>query len=955
MLHQSYFSKLCIFNTKLTYIVRKKRNDVYCHKKAEKSMSKIYSVCTALIFLLFQACGSHETTSQKFIIAFSQCTGNDAWRETMLDEMKRELSFSPNIEFIYRDAQGDNEKQTQQIKELLDHGIDLLIVSPNEAEPLTQIVDSVFQKNIPVVVTDRKTSSGLYNAYVGADNHAIGKLAGQFILHTLDGEGSIGIVTGLKGTSASIERKKGLMEVLDSAKTVRIGLEIHGNWERQTSYKLAKGEIDRIKRQDIIIAFNDQMAFGVKDALQEIGENKKRVIGIDALPGEGNGLEAIVHGNLFASLLYPTGGTEAIRTAMAILQLKPYKRDNLLGTLVIDQDNAGLMLLQSNKIQQQQHDIDKRQELINTQNKIYKGQKTTLNILVTSLVLAVVFGGISIIVIRSNWKKNKHLKKQNEEILSQQQQIVEMNQQIRDASEAQSKFFTNVSHEFKTPLTLILAPMEELEKEKNLSAEGKEQITRIKRNAKKLQHLITDLIDIHRMDKAKIKLQAAPLQIDIFIQQILGNFKPLSQKKRVSLSYVSKTPLKEIWIDEYLMEQALSNLLSNAFKFTPNGGKIEVVIEENTFGDYVLLRILDNGSGISIVDMDHIFDSFYQGEQHLNGSGIGLAYVKEIVELHHGQVTVSSKKDVGTSFTLRLPTGHLHLTDEEKRNTSGGTPVHYKDRDTDILSLEDFEEDEVSFHSSRSATILIVDDHQGIRSFLKDILSKEYNIVFAKNYKEAFSKVEKNYPDLIISDIMLPDGNGMELLKTIKNTPQFHQVPVMLLSALDTDESKIEGMRLLADAYLTKPFHVDHLKAVINNLLTSRKQFKNHYPRVLGDIENSEDKPQTTQDKRFIQNLSMIVEERMNEKTLSVEDIANALGISRVQLYRKTKSLLNSSVNDYLLQQRLTKAKHLLLEGLHVNEVADKVGFSSSAYFTASFKKVFGTTPTAFRKEILKR
>src|SRR5690606_29218589 len=325
-------------------------------------------------------------------------------------------------------------------------------------------------------------------------------------------------VTGLKGTSASIERKKGILDALDSAGTVRLGIEMQSDWERNTAYAQAKQHIKQHIKQAIILACNDQMVFGVIQALREACENHKRIIGIDALPGEGNGLSEIVNGTLFASMLYPTGGTEAIRTAMAILQRKPYKRDNILGTVVINQDNAGLMMLQSNKIQEQQEDIDKRQELIVEQNKIYRNQQTTLNVLITSLVLAVVFGGISIIVIKSNWEKNKHLEKQNEEILSQQQQIVEMNEQIRTASEAQSRFFTNVSHEFKTPLTLILAPMEELEKEKNLSSEGADQLARIKRNAKKLQNLVTDLIDIHRIDKAKRKLQAAPVQIDAFVQ-----------------------------------------------------------------------------------------------------------------------------------------------------------------------------------------------------------------------------------------------------------------------------------------------------------------------------------------------------------------------------------------------------------------------------------------------------
>ena len=904
---------------------------------------------------IFQACQSGDHT-EKYTIAFSQCIGNDSWRQTMLEEMKRELSFYPNVQFIYRDAQGNNEKQIAQIRELLTSKIDLLIVSPNEAEPVTPIVDSVFRLKIPVIVTDRKTSSGLYNAYVGADNLAIGKLAGQFISATIHGEGQIGIITGLPGTSASIERKKGLIRGIDSAGTTRIDIEINSDWTKNTAYEQAKKQIDRLKKQDAIFAFNDQMAFGTIQALKEAGINNKKVIGVDALSGTGNGLENIANGTLYASMFYPTGGTEAVRTAISILEQKPYIRENILKTLVINKENASLMILQSNKIKEQQKDIDKRQDLIVRQYKIYNSQKTTLRIVLTSLIITVIFGAISIVVIRNNRKKNKLLNEQNHEILSQQEQIIDMNQQIRNAAEEQRRFFTNVSHEFKTPLTLIMGPLEELEKEKMLSPTGKDHLLYIKRNTQKLQDLIRDLIDIHRIDKSKLKLQAEAIQINNFIQQIVSNFKPFAKKRGISLSYVNKTSHQEIWVDKHLMEHALSNLLSNAFKYTQKGGGINFVIEENTFGDYFHIKIIDNGAGIAANDMDQIFDTFYQGENHQLGSGIGLAYVKQIVDLHHGQITASSKKGAGSAFTLRLPVGDHHLSTEEKKN--GEHTSSNIDYEQIIMpeNIDEYESENVSFCSERASTILIVEDHAEIRSFLKEILAPTYNIVFATSYAEALKKLESNYPDLIVSDIMLPDETGIELLKSIKSSLRFNQIPVLLLSAVDTEESKIEGMRHLADGYLTKPFKVDHLRAVITNLIASRLLLKEHYLSI-NRTNNSqiESQQHTAQDKRFIQNLTLIIEGHLGNKNLSIEDIAKELKLSRVQLYRKTKALLNCSVNDFLLQRRLTKSQHLLLEGLQINEVAEKVGFSSGTYFTAAFRKYFGITPSVYRKDKLKK
>lgn len=912
-------------------------------------MFKFLAICSIVVLLVISSCIPKQERS-KFVIAFSQCVGSDAWRETMLEEMKRELSFYPDIKFIYRDADGNNEKQIQQIRELLNSDINLLIVSPNEAEPLTAIVDSVFQKNIPVVVTDRKTSSGLYNAYVGADNSAIGHLAGQYIAQVSENRTAVAIVTGLMGSSASMERENGFREALEKTANIKIDLQLRGDWEKEKAYSEAKKNMSFLQENDVIFAFNDQMALGVKQALDEQGIDRIKIVGVDALPGAGNGLEGIMKDNLYASMLYPTGGTEAIRTAMAVLNKQPYKRENILGTLVIDKENAGLMILQSKKIQEQQKDIDKRQELIVEQQALYLNQKSTLNTVVISLVLSVVFGGIAIVVIKSNWEKNKHLEAQNKEILSQQQKIIEMNEKVQQASEAKSNFFTNVSHEFKTPLTLILAPMDELEKEKNISPEGKEQLSRIKRNAKKMQHLVTDLIDINRIDKTQARLQATLVQIDLFIQQQLANFKSLSQQKRISLSYTRNTSIKEIWMDTYLMEQAISNLLSNAFKFTSSGGKVSILVEENTFADHLYIRVIDNGVGLPLSAIDQIFEPFYQASPSPQGSGIGLAYVKEIISLHHGQVTVSSKENMGSSFTLRLPIGKQHLKDEELRITDEPSTSFF----TNFEDLRDPSDDEIrensSFHSRKSANILIIDDHVDIRHFLKTLLEKEYNVIFAKNFADAKNKIERSYPDLIISDIMLPDGNGLDLLQTIKSNVPTSQIPVLLLSALDTDEAKIEGIRLMADAYITKPFHVPHLKAVINNLILSRKQLKERY---ISAVEQQSG--HTEQDKRFIQHLEMVVESRLSDPRFTVEEIAAELNISRVHLYRKTKNLLNCSVNDYVLQRRLKKSKHLIIEGLNINEIAQKIGFSSAAYFAAAFKKQFGMTPTAFKKEKLGR
>jgi signal transduction histidine kinase/DNA-binding response OmpR family regulator len=913
-----------------------------------------YFIFVTLLLLLF--CGCHPSkTKKKQVIAFSQCIGNDAWRRTMLEEMKRELSFNPDIEFLYRDAHGDNTVQINQIRDLVKQDIDLLIVSPNEAEPLTAIVDSVFQRNIPVIVTDRKTSSGQYNAYVGADNLAIGKLAAQYSQTLLQGRGSVGVVAGLSGTSASIEREKGFIQQIGNSSEIRIAGHIYGGWEKNKAYLEMLKHIDQMAQSDIIFTFNDQMAMGVKKALDEASIKKDiRIIGVDALPGPGNGLEQIIQGKMFASILYPTGGTEAIRTALAIINHQNYRRENILATSVIDRTNAELLALQSDKIKQQQRDIDKRQEFITEQNKIYQNQKSVLNVLVISLVLAVVFGGISIIVIKSNWEKNKHLEIQNSEILSQQKQIVEMNSQIQQAAEIKNNFFTNISHEFKTPLTLIIAPIEDLELRKDLTEEVREQLSRIKRNAKKLQRLVSDLIDIHRISKSKIKLHAAIVYIDTFIQQVIGSFKPLFKKNRISVSYVNKTSLKEVWMDEYLMEQVLSNLLSNAIKHTAASGRIEIILEENNFKDYFYLRVLDNGLGIAPSDIEHIFDPFYQGASSRNGSGIGLAYTKQIVELHHGQITVSSKPGHGSIFTLRMPIGNSHYEPAELADfDKGEKPLFQQD---DILdATRKMVDNNLSFRSNKSKSIMVVEDNDEIRDYLRSLLERDYNLFLAKDVQQANGMLKTHFPDLVITDIMLPDGSGLDILKDIKAFYQTAHIPVILLSALANEDTMLEGSKLMADDYITKPFNAELLRTRISNILQSRHQLKEKYSSNVEQFDSAQAEQVNDNDRRFLNNFSAIVESKLSDPRLSVDGIANDLHLSRVQLYRKVKQLLDCSVNEYIIERRLKKAKSLMAEGLNINEIFSSVGFSSASYFASAFKKKYGQSPSTYKKELEKK
>ena len=911
-----------------------------------------------IVFLsLLSLYGCKDNRSKTFTIAFSQCVGSDAWRETMLKEMRRELSFHPYIEFLYTDAGGDNQKQIEQVRELLKKDIDLLIISPNEAEPLTPIVDSVFRQNIPVIVTDRKTSSGLYNAYVGADNYAIGVLAAQYLSNHLSGSGTIGLITGLSGTSASVEREKGFRDVLNEHPQLLVGKAVSGRWLKSVAMKEVDANMADFEHVDALFAFNDQMAIGAIQSLLSKGKTPPAtVVGVDALSGEGNGLEEILHGYMTASLLYPTGGSESITTALAILNKQPYQRENLLNTAVIDKSNAPLLNLQYQTIDNQQYDIDRRQSFIEDLQHIYNNQKTTMNILVVSLVLAVIFGGVAILTLKSNWEKNKHLELQNNEITQQQNQLIQMSNQIKASSDARSNFFTNISHEFKTPLTLIITPLEDILAKGNLSPDAINQLERMKRSAEKLLHLVNELIDIQRFSQEKVQLKASAHNLDQFMNQIVQSFKPLSVKKKIAISYSNPTAVQTLWFDSNLMEKVFDNLLSNAFKFTNKHGRIDIRTSLNQFGDHILIRIVDNGQGIGREHIDHVFDPFYQGIRSHEGSGIGLAFAKEIVTMHYGQITVSSKENEGTSFTLRLPVGSEHLREDEKLSTADGQGDAAVKLRPNLILGEDVQEDMQPrvIHGGHQYHILLVDDHYDVLKFLTEKLQGQYNIYTASDAESAIKTATARVPDLIISDVMMPGKSGMDLLRVLKNDPRTSLIPIILLSAVGSEEQKIESVQAMADAYITKPFHLERLLATIQNLIKSRENLKERYQSEIDMAQPTSETNTPDVDRAFLNNLSAIVETHLANPKLTVEEIADYMHLSRIQLYRRVKALLDCGVNDYILNRRLKKAKHLIIEGYPINEIAEKVGFASSTYFATAFKKTYGMSPSAFKKSFMK-
>ncbi|MCU7548685.1 substrate-binding domain-containing protein [Chitinophagaceae bacterium LB-8] len=905
-----------------------------------------------ILILFFTACTTKKKQEQ-FTIAFSQCVESDLWRKTMLEEMKRELSFHPNVTFLYKQADGNSQKQITQVKELLSKNIDLLIISPNEADPLTPIVEETYKQNIPVIVVDRKISTPLYSAYVGGDNYEVGKMAGQYAAQLLNGQGNIIEVTGLPKSSPAIERHNGFVDALKNYPSVKIVKQVNGEWLKEKAQSKLAAIPGQYPGVNLFFAQNDRMALGTYEVFKAKGmATKPKIIGVDGLPGKGAGLDLVSGKVITATMLYPTGGEEAIRTALKILNKEKFEKQNLLQTTVIDFTNVRIMQLQAAKVASQQQQIERQQTLITEQVRIYNNQRTLLYIMVLSLALAIILGGLAFYSLRENRKINKQLLFQNLEISDQKAQLEIMSAKAQAANEAKVNFFTNISHEFRTPLTLILGPLEELLTNTKNSYTTNQSLSLVQKNVMRLLRLVNQLMDFRKIEADKMKLKASENDLITFISEIVQSYKSIAQKRGIDLRLITNERQLNIWMDATMIDKVIFNLLSNAFKFTNDNGFIHVYVTKED--NEAVVKVEDNGVGISQNALQHAFEIFYQGDyENYKGSGLGLALSKELIQLHKGSISVNSEKWKGTTFEFRLPLGKEHLCEEEMIEGEYNQAALYEQEKiytSDLQSIPVAKQETVDVKNAKEQSILIIEDNADLSAFLARKFNTEYEILEADNGQTALQQAFDNIPDLIICDVVIPGKDGMALTNIFKNDIRTSHIPIILLTAKSSVEQQIEGMKNRADAYITKPFNVHFLEQTIKSLMANRARLKEHFT---GDL-SSNLKTQTVGklDRKFINEFTTLVESNIANEDFSVDDVCKAMAISRVQLYRKVKALLNINVNDYILNTRLQKAKYLLQhEEATVSEIAYKVGFSSPAYFSTVFKSKFGVTPKAFKEK----
>lgn len=906
-----------------------------------------------LLIISCCACNNNESVSKKFKIGFAQAQGGDNWRETMIGEMKREVSFHNNIEFIIKDAQANSKTQKEQIQELINQKIDLLIVSPHEVQPLSPLLEKIYNSNIPIVLIDRRINSEKFTSFVGASNFEVGQNAGKYTVSLLKGKGNVLEITGLNSASPFIDRDNGFMNVISKNKGINLIAKIN---DHELNYeKKLDSVIKNNKNIDVIFAQSDYIAKIVYQICKNIGvERKIKIIGVDGLSLSGMGMDMVANNQMKATVLYPTGGQEAIQTAINILEKRPFKKENALESTIIDSTNVKILQQQSRKVIEQQLDIDKRQNRIEQQINISKNQTNIILAISITLAFALILSSIFYYLFKENKKISKKLMAQKDEISEQRNKLVILVDQVKEATEAKFNFFTNISHELRTPLTLILGPLEDTMSSSRLHFTLKNNLELVQRNAIRLLKLINQLMDFRKIEEGKMKLNITKNNLGNFVLEVANEFKELAKKKHISLNVNNIATGLNIYFDNAMIDKVLFNLLSNAFKFTEEHGTINITIDQDEENSLAIVKIEDDGIGMSNEDVEHAFDLFYQGHSStFKGTGLGLSLSKELIIAHKGDIEINSKKGKGTCFTIKLPLeqDHVKPTDIKSEFTQNN---FIKDSYIYISDILPHHYEKVSKEPLENvASILIIEDNDDLKEFLKNRLDGTYEVHTANNGNEGINKVFDIVPDLIISDIIMPGISGLKIAETLKNDLRSSHIPIILLTAKSSIEDQIEGMKSQADLFISKPFNLTYLEESIVSLLKNRTILREHYISELP----SESRSNTSNklDRKFISEFTSIIEANLSNEDFSVDDIYKGLGISKIQLYRKTKALLGFNVNDYILTVRLQKAKYLLNnEDLSISEIAYKVGFASQAYFSTVFKSKFSITPSEF-KEASKR
>lgn len=633
-----------------------------------------------------------------------------------------------------------------------------------------------------------------------------------------------------------------------------------------------------------------------------------------------------------------------------------------MNTAVVDHTNAHVMKLQTTHISE----LDQKIETLNGRIGGYLSRVATQQVVMYGgLVILLLVAGLLLVVYKSLRSKNRlnrelseqkkqleeqrdKLEGQRDKLEEQRDQLIQLSHQLEEATHAKLVFFTNISHDFRTPLTLVADPVEHLLADKTLNGDQHRMLMLIQRNVNILLRLVNQILDFRKYENGMMEYTPVPVDILSSFEGWNESFLAAARKKHIHFSFdkMADTDYHTL-ADVEKLERIYFNLLSNAFKFTPENGKVTVRLSPLTKEDgrWIRFTVANTGSMISVEHIRNIFDRFYRIDMHHAGSGIGLALVKAFVELHKGTISVESDEKQGTIFTVDLPmqTCEVTVSVDSPLSSSIGASVSSALNNAQVAEEEEPEKD----YDSSKPSVLVIDDNADIRSYVYSLLHTDYTVIEAADGSDGIRKAMKYVPDLIISDVMMPGIDGIECCRRLKSELQTCHIPVILLTACSLDEQRIQGYDGGADSYISKPFSSQLLLARVRNLIDSHRRLKQFF----GDRHTLAKEDVCDMDKNFVEKFKSLLDAKLGDSNLNVEDLGKDMGLSRVQLYRKIKSLTNYSPNELLRIARLKKAASLLASSdMTVAEIGYEVGFSSPSYFTKCYKEQFGESPTDFLK-----
>lgn len=909
-------------------------------------------VLTAAVSLCLASCAG-EKAHKRFVVGVSQCS-EDTWRDKLNEELRIAATYY-DVDLQIKSANDDVRLQTEQIDRFVEQGVDLLVVAPGQVT-ISPAIDKAYKKGIPVIIFDRRTRSNKYTAYIGADNHDIGASMAEFMANANTEGTEVVELCGLSSSSPAIERDAGFDSVAACRPNISIVKKVYADWTEQGAYHVMDSLLSTpYPAFNCLFAHNDRMAMGARRAVVKHGIDPKtiKLCGIDAMPQQGGGMQLVAEGKLFASSIYPTRGDEVMRLAMKILTHKPYDRENRLSSALVTEANARVLLMQYDETTRQQGHLSELRDRVDKTVNDFKTQRIYLLIMLGALLLL----GIAYVYVVSANRAKARLNRQLADSVEQQRQ---MTKHIEELTHTQLQFFTNISHELRTPLTLIAGPTEQLLEDKTVQGTHRRMLQMVERNTKILIQLVSEILDFRKVQNNKAVLKLNRFNLAETLRLWADDFDAVTSRKGITVKVDAPADAAQATViaDRDKLARVFFNLMSNAVKYTPQDGTITITLRHND-GSFFFTMNNNAVKTISKDDLPHIFERFYQSKGSIGGTGIGLALVKANVDLHHGSISATSSQEEGTTFSITLPDTQEGYdpdadNDDSKDNSTKAeqgyvddsyAPVNVEaaEKAERITNAEDFDADR--------PLVLIIDDNNGMRAYLRSILQDHYNVSEAVDGQQGLERARREVPKLVVCDVMMPVMDGLEFTRRLKADTATSHIPVILLTARSLSEQREEGYGTGADSYLTKPFTGSLLLARIDNLIHSRTLLRSLFSGNSKE-EEKEEEMLGAQDQTFVTKLREVIRDNMGDSDFSVERIGEEIGLSRVQLYRKVKALTGQTPVELLRKARLERGRRLIEKTeKSVSEIAYEVGFTSPSYFNKCFKDEFGISPGAMREK----